>query len=165
MGTRWPSSRPWPAGKTAVAELKDRPESSFPLARRYADKMIAHAREEAPNECCGILAGPANEGRVEKLYHGINAEKSPVRYNIDPQQLLSIHEETEEARRADAQIAAVRDDFRRHMDADLSVGKAVDAIQARLKALRRSPGRLPSVLARRLRRELLGIDEVLGFLL
>ncbi|MBM2831646.1 MAG: family peptidase [Dehalococcoidia bacterium] len=90
-----PFSRPWPAGKTAVAELKDRPESSFPLARRYADKMIAHAREEAPNECCGILAGPANEGRVEKLYHGINAEKSPVRYNIDPQQLLSIHEETE----------------------------------------------------------------------
>ncbi|OHD74346.1 MAG: hypothetical protein A2V99_05950 [Spirochaetes bacterium RBG_16_67_19] len=71
----------------------------------------------------------------------------------------------EEARRADAQIAAVRDDFRRHMDADLSVGKAVDAIQARLKALRRSPGRLPAGLARRLRTELAALDEVLGFLL
>ena len=71
----------------------------------------------------------------------------------------------EEARWAEAQIAAVRDDFRQHMDADLSVGKAVDAIQDRLKALRRSPGRLPSVLARRLRSELAAIDEVLGFLL
>ena len=71
----------------------------------------------------------------------------------------------EEARRAEAQIAAVRDDFRKHMDTDLSVGKAVEAIQAHLKALRRSPGRLPSVLARRLRSELAAIDEVLGFLL
>jgi cysteinyl-tRNA synthetase len=70
----------------------------------------------------------------------------------------------EEARKAEAQIAAVRDDFRKHMDADLSVGKAVDAIQARLKALRRYPGRLPAGLARRLRSELAAIDEVLGFL-
>ncbi len=55
--------------------------------------MIAHAREEAPNECCGILAGTA--GQVQKLYRGINAEKSPVRYNIDPRQLLRIHQEIE----------------------------------------------------------------------
>jgi cysteinyl-tRNA synthetase len=71
----------------------------------------------------------------------------------------------EEARRVEGQIADVRENFRRHMDADLSVGKAVDAIQTRLKALRRSHGRLPAVLARRLRSELAAIDEVLGFLL
>jgi proteasome lid subunit RPN8/RPN11 len=63
------------------------------LARHYADEIIAHAREEAPNECCGILAGKT--GQVEKLYRGVNAEKSPVRYNIDPQQLLHIHQEIE----------------------------------------------------------------------
>lgn len=55
--------------------------------------MVAHAREEAPNECCGILAGTA--GHVKKLYRGINAEKSPVRYNIDPRQLIQIHQEIE----------------------------------------------------------------------
>ncbi len=65
----------------------------FHLARHYAEEMIAHAREEAPNECCGILAGTA--GQVQKLYRGINAEKSPVRYNIDPRQLLRIHQEIE----------------------------------------------------------------------
>jgi hypothetical protein len=51
------------------------------------------------------------------------------------------------------------------MDEDLSVGTAVDAVQARLAAIRRSRRRLPSELARRLRGELAGIDEVLGFLL
>ena len=69
-----------------------------------------------------------------------------------------------EARRAESQIDAVREDFRKHMDADLSVGKAVDAITARLRGLRRSCERLPAGLARRLRGELAAIDEVLGFL-
>jgi len=70
----------------------------------------------------------------------------------------------EEARRAEGEITALRDDFIKHMDADLAVGKAVDAVTARLKALRRAPGRLPAGLAGRLRSELLRIDEVLGFL-
>jgi hypothetical protein len=51
------------------------------------------------------------------------------------------------------------------MDADLSVGKAVDAIQARLAALRRSHPRLPTGLARKLHAELAAMDEVFGFLL
>jgi cysteinyl-tRNA synthetase len=70
-----------------------------------------------------------------------------------------------EARQVEDQISDLSRDFRKHMDADLSVGKAVDAIQARLTALRRSHGRLPSALARRLRGELAAMDEVLGFLL
>ena len=27
------------------------------LPRAYVDEIIAHAREDDPNECCGILAG------------------------------------------------------------------------------------------------------------
>jgi cysteinyl-tRNA synthetase len=70
-----------------------------------------------------------------------------------------------EARRVEGQIAALREDFRRNMDTDLSVGKAVDALQARLASLRRSHPRLPAVQARRLRAELAAMDEVFGFLL
>lgn len=70
-----------------------------------------------------------------------------------------------EARRVQAQIAALREDFEGNLDADLSVGKAVDAIFARLAALGRSRQRLPAALARRLRAELGRLDEVLGFLL
>jgi proteasome lid subunit RPN8/RPN11 len=36
------------------------------IPRRIVDEMIAHARELAPHECCGLLAGRANE--VTRLY-------------------------------------------------------------------------------------------------
>ena len=61
----------------------------FVLERKYADQIIAQAREEAPNECCGVLAG--RDGRVEKLFRAVNAEKSPYRYNVDPRDLLRIY--------------------------------------------------------------------------
>jgi proteasome lid subunit RPN8/RPN11 len=63
----------------------------FALERKYADEIISHAREEDPNECCGILAG--KDGQVARLYRGVNAEASPDRYNVDPQDLLRIYKE------------------------------------------------------------------------
>jgi len=63
----------------------------FVLERKYADKVIAQAREEAPNECCGVLAG--RDGRVERLFRAVNAERSPYRYNVDPHDLLRIYRE------------------------------------------------------------------------
>jgi len=66
----------------------------FRIEKRYIDDMIAHAREEAPNECCGSLAG--KDGRVLQLYRAKNAEGSRYRYNIDPQDLFRIHRECEE---------------------------------------------------------------------
>ena len=65
----------------------------FRLEKRYAEEMIAHARAEAPNECCGVLAGKG--GKIAKLFRAKNAEKSPVRYNIDPQELLKLYQEIE----------------------------------------------------------------------
>ena len=59
------------------------------LERAYIDEIIAHARQDAPNECCGIIAG--NGGAATKLYRAINAEASPFRYNVDPKDLLRIH--------------------------------------------------------------------------
>ena len=63
----------------------------FVLERKYADEIIAQAREEAPNECCGVLGG--RDGRVERLFRAVNAEKSPYRYNVDPRDLLRIYRE------------------------------------------------------------------------
>lgn len=65
----------------------------FQLEKHYADKIIAHAKEEAPNECCGILAG--KDGRIVKLYRTRNAEQSPYRYTIDPQDLVRAYREIE----------------------------------------------------------------------
>ena len=47
----------------------------FYLEKNYVDEMIAHARSEMPNECCGILAG--NERKVLKLYRTTNARTQP----------------------------------------------------------------------------------------
>lgn len=64
------------------------------LPAAFVEEMIAHAREDAPNECCGIIAG--RDGRATKLFRANNAEASPYRYSVDPQDLFRIYRECEE---------------------------------------------------------------------
>ncbi|MCH8064385.1 MAG: M67 family metallopeptidase [Chloroflexi bacterium] len=64
------------------------------LDRSYVDEMIAHAREDVPNECCGIIA--ADDGTATKLYRAVNAEASPYRYNVDPKDLLRIYRDLDD---------------------------------------------------------------------
>ena len=45
------------------------------------EQMVEHAREEAPNECVGMLA--TRDGQAVKLYRATNAAASPLRYEID----------------------------------------------------------------------------------
>ncbi len=66
----------------------------FTIEKHYIDNMIAHARREAPIECCGVLGG--RDGRALKLYQATNAEHSRYRYNIEPQELFRINRECEE---------------------------------------------------------------------
>jgi proteasome lid subunit RPN8/RPN11 len=63
------------------------------LPQAHVDEMIAHAREDAPNECCGIIAG--KDGRATKLYRAINAEASPYRYSVDAKDLLRIYHDVD----------------------------------------------------------------------
>ena len=58
------------------------------LDRSLADQMFAHARSELPNEACGILAG--DTGRAIRFFPAINAEHSPTRSVVDPQDQLRI---------------------------------------------------------------------------
>jgi proteasome lid subunit RPN8/RPN11 len=64
------------------------------LPKAFIDEMIAHAREEAPNECCGIIAG--RDGRAQELFRAKNSEASPYRYNVDPQDLFRIYRECDQ---------------------------------------------------------------------
>ena len=64
------------------------------LEKRFVDEMVAHAQVEAPNECCGIIAG--KDGRAVKLFRAKNAEASPYRYNVDPQDLFRIYRESDQ---------------------------------------------------------------------
>jgi [CysO sulfur-carrier protein]-S-L-cysteine hydrolase len=51
--------------------------------------MIAHARDEAPNECCGMLGGV--NGRVRTVHRARNAFQSPLRYDVDSRDLIRIY--------------------------------------------------------------------------
>lgn len=53
--------------------------------------MIEHARKEFPLECCGILSGKS--GTVQKAFELKNAEQSPFRYSMSPQEQLRVFEE------------------------------------------------------------------------
>src|ERR1700745_3781872 len=52
------------------------------------EQLLEHAREDAPNECCGILGG--RDGEATTLYRATNAEQSPLRYTLDPDDLFRI---------------------------------------------------------------------------
>jgi len=65
------------------------------LPQPFIDDMIAHAREDAPNECCGIIAG--DDGRAAKVFRAKNAEASPYRYNVEPKDLFRIYRECDES--------------------------------------------------------------------
>jgi proteasome lid subunit RPN8/RPN11 len=65
------------------------------IARDLYEEMIAHAREEAPNECCGMVG--STDGRALEVYRAVNAEASPLRFRIDPDEQLDLHNRIEEA--------------------------------------------------------------------
>ncbi len=44
--------------------------------------MIAHAREAAPRECCGLLIGLG--AQIESAHRSRNVDPSPTRFLIDP---------------------------------------------------------------------------------
>jgi len=60
------------------------------IAATHLDALVAHARNEAPNECCGYLR--AAEGRVEEVFPSRNLRNSRYGYELDPQSLLAANE-------------------------------------------------------------------------
>lgn len=53
------------------------------IAQRVIDDVLAHAREQAPQECCGLLIG--DRLMIESSVRARNREASPTRYLIDPE--------------------------------------------------------------------------------
>jgi proteasome lid subunit RPN8/RPN11 len=57
------------------------------------DAIVAHARAEHPNEACGLIAGtaPAADGGTATTWHATrNRAASPLRFEIDPEDLLRV---------------------------------------------------------------------------
>jgi proteasome lid subunit RPN8/RPN11 len=62
--------------------------------------MLEHARAEYPNEMCGVVVGDgyaAAGGRPLRWEPARNAEASPMRYAVHPEDLLRLTIETDDA--------------------------------------------------------------------
>lgn len=54
------------------------------ISQSLVDEMVAHARDELPNECCGMVGG--RDGEASVVIRVANAAASPLRYEMDPQE-------------------------------------------------------------------------------
>src|ERR1051325_6820908 len=53
------------------------------IAQSLVDRMVAHAREDLPNECCGMIGGRAGEASV--VIPVVNSAARPLRVEMEPQ--------------------------------------------------------------------------------
>ena len=66
------------------------------IARAVYDEMVAHASEERPWECCGLLAG--THGTITQSRRTRNvAEHFGIRYELDPREYLKLSREIDDA--------------------------------------------------------------------
>jgi proteasome lid subunit RPN8/RPN11 len=65
------------------------------IAQSLIDEIVAHALEEAPNECCGMIA--ARAGKAVEVHRARNAAASPLRYEIDGMEQYQLQTAIEDA--------------------------------------------------------------------
>ncbi len=64
------------------------------VAQAQIDELIAHARDDAPNECCGLIAG--RDGVAQQVYRIKNSYASPLRYALDDIESMRAYDEIDE---------------------------------------------------------------------
>jgi [CysO sulfur-carrier protein]-S-L-cysteine hydrolase len=66
------------------------------IAPALLDALIEHAVADAPNECCGVVAVAGRDPAVAtEVYRARNTAASPLRFEVDPRELLRIIDEIE----------------------------------------------------------------------
>ncbi|MGH2974715.1 MAG: Mov34/MPN/PAD-1 family protein [Solirubrobacterales bacterium] len=53
------------------------------IAQKLIDQVVAHARADLPNECCGMIGGM--NGGASTVIPVVNSAASPLRFEMDPQ--------------------------------------------------------------------------------
>jgi [CysO sulfur-carrier protein]-S-L-cysteine hydrolase len=67
------------------------PFARLSIPGHLRERMIAHARATAPNECCGLLAGflAGDVGRATEQWPIANDQASPTRYQTNANDLFA----------------------------------------------------------------------------
>ncbi len=65
------------------------------LPESLAEQVIAHARAEFPNECCGLIAGHGDV--ATRVLPTTNAEGTPFMYVMDPREQMELMDAIDDA--------------------------------------------------------------------
>ena len=68
---------------------------SLSLPASLRDQIVAHARAGRPNEACGLIGG--RDGVATSFHPVRNADESPYRYTVHPDDMLRVWAELEDA--------------------------------------------------------------------
>lgn len=69
---------------------------SLTISRAFVDAIIEQSRAEYPDECCGVILGPAGKDSPDRLKAMTNAAHSPTFYEFDPKDLLALYREVDD---------------------------------------------------------------------
>ncbi len=64
------------------------------IARTLLDQIVDHARRDAPNECCGVIA--ARDGAATAVHATENVAASPFRFEVDGPEVFRLLEAIED---------------------------------------------------------------------
>jgi proteasome lid subunit RPN8/RPN11 len=68
------------------------------IAGGLLDELVAHAREDPENEVCGVVAvEPGSPPRAVGVHRAVNVHASPLKFEIEPTELLELYNSIEAA--------------------------------------------------------------------
>jgi [CysO sulfur-carrier protein]-S-L-cysteine hydrolase len=59
------------------------------IRQELCDEIVAHALEDRPNECCGMVSGAG--GEATEVFRARNALASPYSFDMEPQDQIAIY--------------------------------------------------------------------------
>ena len=63
------------------------------IAREHIAAIIAHARDDHPDEACGVIVGPEGSDVPTRLVRMINADRSPTFFRFEPQEQFALYKQ------------------------------------------------------------------------
>jgi [CysO sulfur-carrier protein]-S-L-cysteine hydrolase len=67
------------------------------ISAELLDEVVAHALEDPGNEVCGLVAVSLDGARTAtRVLRAHNVHESPMKFEIDPKELLALHNEIED---------------------------------------------------------------------
>jgi len=66
------------------------------ISHELLGEVVGHALEDPGNEVCGLVAVAGEERAATRVYRARNVHASPMKFEIDPKELLDLHNAIED---------------------------------------------------------------------